>query len=164
MNRLINKPFHSMRRVADMLCLNFGNDFRKTVSIGTHILSDKVYPAYSLHLQVQWRFVHDNQILLGSRDIYTPYSWEIDESEWDYSQVGRPDEESSVFDVVSRQITQALTGHYVTHCNLSSLGDIRITFSNSYIFEVFIPASVQEEEWRLIDFAKDEHLIFYDVD
>lgn len=164
MNRLILKPFHSMHRAVDMLCLNFGNDLRKTISIGTHILSDAVYPAYSLHLQVQWRFIHNSKIILGSRDIYKPYSDEIDEDEWDYSQVGRPDDESSVFDVISRQIAQALAGHYVTQCNLSPMGDIRITFSNGYIFEVFIPASYQDEEWRLIDFSNDEHLIFYDVD
>ena len=164
MNRLINKPFHSMHRILDMLCLNFGNDLQKTVSLGNHILSDRVYPAYSLHLQVQWRFIHNGRILLGSRDMYKPYSAAIDESEWDYSLTDRPDDESSLFDVMSKQLTKNLLGHYVLHCEQSSLGDIRITFSNGYVFEVFIPASYADEEWRLIDFSKDEHLIFHDAD
>jgi len=164
MDRLLNKSFHSMHRVVDMLCLNFGNDLRKIVRLGEHTLSDKVYPAYSLHLQTQWRFVHNNSILLGSRDIYRPYSATIDESEWDYSLIGRPNEESSLFDVVSKQLTENLSGHYVTSCEQSSFGDIRIVFSNGYVFEAFIPASYQDEEWRLIDFTTDEHLIFYDID
>ena len=164
MNRLLNKPFHSMHRVLDMLCLNFGNDYRKIVSIGKHVLSDTVYPTHSLHLQTQWRFVHDDKILLGSRDIYKPYSNTINESEWDYSITDRPDNESSLFDILSKQLSQNLFGHYVTQCEQSPLGDIRITFSNGYVFEVFIPASYQDEEWRLIDFSEDEHLIFYDVD
>ena len=164
MNRLLNQPFNSMCRVIDMLCLNFGHDSRKTISIGNHVISDKVYPTYSLHLQVQWRFVHNNKIILGSRDMYKPYSDMIDESEWDYSEIGRPDGESSVFDVVSKQISKNLLGHYVTHCEKSPLGDIRIDFSNGYVFEVFIPASYQDEEWRLIDFPADEHLIFYHID
>ena len=164
MDRLLNKSFHSMHRIADMLCLNFGNDLRKTIRLGKCVLSDRVYPAYSLHLQVQWRLIHNNKILLGSRDIYKPYSATVDESEWDYSLTGRPDDESSLFDVVSKQLTKNLLGHYVTQCEQSPFGDIRITFSNDYVFEIFIPASYQDEEWRLIDFSTDEHLIFYDVD
>ena len=153
-----------MYRVLDMLCLNFGTDYRKIIKLGNHVLSDKVYPTYSLHLQTQWRFLHDNNILLGSRDIYKPYSDTIDESAWDYSETDRPDDESSVFDVVSKQLSRNLAGHYVTQCEQSPFGDIHITFSNGYAFEVFIPASYQDEEWRLIDFPADEHLIFNEID
>lgn len=165
MKRLINAPFQGMHRVIDMLCLNLGEIYQaKTIALGNRVISQNILPTFSLHIQTQWRFIHNNKIILGSRDIYTPYSGEIDEYEWDYSEVGRPDDESSVFDVVVKQLTKNLSGHFVTQCDLSPLGDIRIIFSNDYIFEVFIPASYQDEEWRLIDFSRDEHLIFYDVD
>ena len=165
MNRLINQPFHSIHRILDMLCLNLGETYRaETVSVGNQVISQQKWPAFSLHIQTQWRFIHNNKIILGSRDIYTPYSDKIDESEWDYSEVGRPDEESSIFDVVINQLTQSLLGHYVTQYDLSPMGDIRITFSNGYVFEVFIPSPHPEEYWRLIDFAKDEHFVFYDVE
>lgn len=163
MNRLIGQPFHSMHRAADMLCLNFGNTREeKDLSIRGRILHT-VYPEYSLHLQVQWRFVYQNQLLLGSRDIYAPFSQDAG-GDWDYGPIGRPDSESSIFDVVSKRISQELLGHHVTGCSVSPVGDIRIVFSNGYTFEVFIPASYKDEEWRLIDFAKDEHLIFYDLE
>ena len=164
MDRLLNKSFHSMHRHMDMLCLNFGNDLRQIVSIGERILSDRVYPAYSLHLQTQWRFIHNSNILMGSRDIYTPYSSIVDATKWDYSISNRSDEESSVFDVICKKLSKNLLGHYVTQCEQSTFGDIRITFSNGYVLEVFIPASQQDEEWRLIDISTNEHLIFHDVD
>ena len=162
MNRLINQPFHSMHRAADMLCLNFGNTWKEdTLQIRGRTLHRR-FPEYSLHLQVQWRFIYQNQILLGSRDIYEPFSQEVGE-DWDYDPIGRPNSESSVFDVVSKRVSQELLGHHPVDCAVSPVGDIRIVFSNGYIFEVFIPASYQDEEWRLIDFPKDEHLIFYDT-
>ena len=163
MNRLIGQPFHSMHRAMDMLCLNFGNTWDERIrNVHSRMLLFR-YPEYSLHLQVQWRFTFENRILLGSRDIYEPFSKDVGE-DWDYDEMDRPDEESSIFDVVHKQVAQALLGHHVTECIVSPLGDIRIVFSNGYIFEVFIPASYQTEEWRLIDFPKDEHLIFYDTE
>ena len=162
MNRLIGQPFLGMNRAIDMLCLNFGNAWKEgTIQRRGQVLPVR-YPAFSLHLQVQWRFVSEDRIVLGSRDIYEPFSQNVGE-DWEYDLIGRPDSESSIFDVVSKQISQELMGHHVTECSVSPMGDIRIIFSNSYIFEVFIPASYQSEEWRLIDFAKNEHVIFYDV-
>lgn len=159
MNRLIGQPFLGMNRAIDMLCLNFGIAWKEETIQRRGKVFHMRCPDYSLHLQVQWRFVHQDQILLGSRDIYEPFSQDVGE-DWAYDLIGRPDSESSIFDVVSRRISQELLGQHVTDCSVSPVGDIRIVFSNGYTFEVFIPASYKEEEWRLIDFAKDEHLIF----
>ena len=162
MKRLINAPFHSMHRVMDMLCLNLGDTHRaETIAIGSQIISATVWPAYSLHLQTQWRFTHQCRVLLGSRDIYKPFSTEDDD--WDYIPTGRADEESSIFDVVSKEISDALQGTYIVDCTVSPIGDIHIIFSNGYEFEAFIPSSIQDEEWRFIDFQKDEHIIYYDI-
>ena len=151
-----------MHRAMDMLCLNFGETFQeKIVRIGNQVISRKVFPEYSLHLQTQWRFICDNQIILGSRDIYTPFSDNAGD-DWDYAPQGRPDTDSSIFDVVSKRLAQDLTGHYVVKSTLSPFGDIFIQFSNGYRFEAFIPASAKDEEWRLIDSKSDEHLVFYD--
>ena len=163
MKRLINTPFYSMHRVMDMLCLNLGDTHRaETIAIGSQIISATVWPAYSLHLQTQWRFANQGRILLGSRDIYKPFSDDADE-DWNYLPTGRSDDECSVFDVVSKEVSTALLGEHIVDCSVSPIGDIHITFSNGYIFEAFIPSSIQDEEWRLIDFNKDEHIIFHNV-
>ncbi len=161
MNQLIGVRFHSIYRFMDMLCLNFGKDIM-VVNLDTAHEPAKRFPEFSLHLQTQWRFLKDGKILLGSRDIYHPFSDDVGE-DWDYNPHGRDDCESSVFDVEKRNLQLLLTDTHVVDASVSSAGDIRIEFSNSIIFEVFIPASYQDEEWRLIDCAKDEHLIFYDI-
>ena len=163
MNRLIGQPFLGMTRAIDMLCLNFGNSWKDDAIQCRGRAFPVRYPEYSLHLQVQWRFVSADRIVLGSRDIYEPFSPNVGEN-WEYDLIGRPDSESSIFDVVSKQVSQELMGHHVTECSVSPMGDIRSIFSNGIIFEVFIPASYQDEEWRLIDFANDEHFVFYDVE
>lgn len=163
MKRLINTPFHSMHRVMDMLCLNFGATYReKAITIGSQIIQTQAWSTYSLHLPTQWRFINQGHIILGSRDVYSPFSAGVND-DWDYIPDDRPDEESSVFDVVSREISIALQGTYVVDCSVSPVGDIRIVFSNGYVFETFVPSCVQDEEWRFIDFSEDEHIIFYDV-
>lgn len=165
MNRLLHTQFRAMCRVIDMLCINFGDTIKsETITINDRIISRSVTPAFSLHLQTQWRFISEDRILLGSRDIYSPFDENHVDEEWDYVIVGRPDHESIIFDVTARQIQDELNGHYVTQCDVSPFGDIRITFSNGYVFEAFIPASHKEEEWRLIDMRTGEHLVFYDTD
>ena len=164
MERLVNARFHSMHRILDMLCLNLGETYRKeTITTGKEIISQHILPTYSLHLQVQWRFIFQNRIILGSRDIYEPFSKDVGD-DWDYALTGRPDNESSIFDVACKDISNDLAGQHIVRCTVSPVGDIKIEFSNGYIFEVFIPASYKDEEWRLIDFTTDEHLIFYDID
>ena len=154
MNRLINTKFRTIFRVLDMMCINFGEQ----------TIYRSVMPEFSLHLQTQWRFRNGDTVLLGSRDIYTPFSEDVDTEDWDYSLIGRPDCDSSIFDVVSRQLASELKGHHVISSTMTPYGDILITFSNGYLLEVFIPTSAKEEEWRLIDCSSGEHFIFHETD
>ena len=147
MQRIIGSAYHRIHRVLDMLCLG---------------LSCQCMPAYSLHIQTQWRLIYDHQIILASRDMYIPFS-ETAGEDWDYSIQGRPDEESSVFDVVCRKVHHLMEGSFVTNCTVSEFGDLQISFSNNVLFQIFIPTSIRDEEWRLVDTIRDEHIIFYDV-
>ena len=147
MRRIIGTSYHGITRVLDMLCLGF---------------SQNHMPAYSLHVQTQWRFIHDHQIILASRDMYIPYSDTTGE-DWDYSIQGRSDEESSIFDVRYKEIDHFMEGCIVSECTVSEFGDLQISFSNNVLFELFIPTSSKEEEWRLVDLTRNEHVVFYDV-
>ena len=154
-----------MFRVLDMLCISFGNTVRtEEIRIADQVIHRRTIPEFSLHLQTHWRFRDGDTILLGSRDIYHPFSKDIDEDSWDYSEANRPDCESSVFDVVSRQVSAALRKQYVTSSSMTAYGDIRIEFSNGYIFEAFVPDSTKREEWRLIDTNKDTHFVFHELE
>ena len=165
MERLQSKKFRMMFRVLDMLCISFGKTVRtEEIRIADQVLHRRTIPEFSLHLQTHWRFRNGDTILLGSRDIYYPFSKDIDEDSWDYSETNRPDCESSVFDVVSKQVSAALKKQYVTCSTITPYGDIRIEFSNGYVFEAFVPDSTKKEEWRLIDNNTDEHFVFCDAE
>ena len=147
MKRIVGSTYHRIHRVLDMLCLGF---FRE------HI------PAYSLHVQTQWRFIHNHEILLASRDMYIPHSNAV-AKDWDYSIQGRSKEESSIFDVKCQEIDRLMDGSIVSDCTISEFGDLQISFSNNVPFQIFIPSSLKDEEWRLVDLIRDEHVVFHDV-
>lgn len=163
MDRITGARFNSISRCVDMLCLQLGEDVEREYDNSEAINCSSLKRAeFSIHLQTQWRFVHDNQILLASRDIYEPFSEHVGEN-WAYDLHGRPDHESSVFDVAKRNFEKHMADSFVSACSVSALGDMRITFSNGTVFEVFIPTSQRDEEWRLIDFLHDEHIVFHDI-
>ena len=154
--KLINKPFNCISRVVDMLCLFLGDDYDFTSADGRTVRVAE----FSLHLQTQWRFREDSNILLASRDIYEPYCENVPK-DWRYDLIGRPDELSSIFDVRAKALRAKMQGAVVTECRLSAVNDMVISFSNGVFFEQFIPASQKDEEWRLIDYKSGEHIICY---
>ena len=156
---LIRKRFNRISRAADMLCLFLGEDYVYRSPVGR---SAEV-AEYSVHFTTQWRFRLGGEILLASRDIYTPYSDSVPE-DWAYDIVGRPDDESSVFDVAAKQLMLKMSGSVVAECSLSETNDITIVFSNGIVFEQFTPASRKDEEWRLINYVDDRHIVCYDED
>ena len=158
-SRIIGKRFNTISRALDMLCLFLGEDYAFTNHRGKLIeVAD-----YSIHFMTQWRFRQDNTILLASRDIYEPYCKDVPD-DWEYDLVGRPIELSSVFDVQAEALKLKLKDAVVAECKLSPVNDMIIIFSNGIIFEQFMPASEQEEEWRLIDYTTNEHIVCYDVE
>ena len=156
LSRLIGKRFNCISRAVDMLCLFLGEDHQ---IIGAHGQEIEV-AEYSLHFQTQWRFREGGNILLGSRDVYEPYG-ENAPGDWQYDLTGRPDELSSVFDVKAKALMVKMGGAFVSSCQLSEANDIVLRFSNGVVFEQFTPASGKDEEWRLIDYAKDSHFVCY---
>ena len=157
LSKLITKPFQCISRAVDMLCLFVGEDYDFTAADGKTV---KV-AEFSLHVQSQWRFRKDDTILLASGDIYEPYSYAAPE-DWEYDRVGRPDSESSLFDVVAKGFSMKMQDAIVSECRLSKTNDITIRFSNGVVFEQFAPDSRKREQWRLIDYKNNLHTICYD--
>ena len=159
LSRLVGKKFNRISRAVDMLCLLLGED---------HIITDRrgqqqKAAEYAIHFQTQWRFRQDNTILLASRDIYEPYCKEVP-ADWKYDPIGRPDALSSVFDVQAKVFAAKMRDAVVTECRLTPANDIVILFSNGVVLEQFTSATLRDEEWRLIEFIKDEHIVCYDQD
>ena len=158
-SRIVGKTFNCVSRAVDMLCLFLGEDH----TITNHRVKPIVVAEYSVHFQTQWRFRHKDTILLASRDVYEPYCEDVPE-DWKYDLIGRSDNLSSVFDVQVKALNVKMKNAVVTECRLSPVNDMVIVFSNGVIFEQFMPASRKGEEWRLIDYKNDEHIVCYDTD
>lgn len=157
LSKLVDKPFRCISRAVDMLCLFVGEDYDFTSTVGGKIAVTEL----SLHVQSQWRFRKDDTILLASEDIYEPYN-QAAPKDWEYDIVGRPDSESSLFDVLAKGFSMKMQGAIVTEYGISNMNDITIRFSNGVVFEQFVPASRKREQWRLIDYKNDLHTICYD--
>ena len=156
-SRIVGKKFNCISRAVDMLCLFFGEDYTTTNYRGNKI----VVAEYAIHFQTQWRFRKTDTILLASRDVYEPYCKDVPD-DWEYDLIGRPDELSSIFDVEVKTLNTKMQGAVVAECRLSPVNDMVIVFSNGVIFEQFMPFSRENEEWRLIDYRKDEHIVCYE--
>lgn len=148
MERIIGTKFHSIHRCVDMLCLNLG----KTIKIVDGVKK----PEYSFHIQTQWRFVKNERILLASRDIYIPHNQKLSEVEWDYDEMGRPDEESSIFDVLQKNFAENFSEAVVCEVAVNKLGDLKIVFSNGIYFETFTPSMRQDEFLRFLAFDPED--------
>ena len=157
-NSLLGKKFSYISRASDMLCLFIGDSY-----IFSSRGKDIAVTEFAIHFQTQWRFIGDKSIILGSRDIYEPYSHAVAEN-WEYDIIGRSDEESSVFDVKARDVNRAMRDAAVTDVAVSDYGDVSIGFSNGVTFQSFIPASNKGEEWRFIDYKSNRHVVFYEVE
>lgn len=154
LSRILGKNFNCISRAIDMLCLFLGEDFSFADTHGHQVNVAE----FSFHFQTQWRFREDKDILLASRDIYEPYSENVP-ADWEYDLVGRSDEMSSVFDVQAKALSTKMQGATVADYHISAVNDLVIIFSNGIVFEQFTPASQKDEEWRLIDYKNDVHLV-----
>ncbi len=155
MKRIIGSKFNSIFRCLDMLCFNLGKDVQDN--------EGNIVPEYTFHIQTPWRFVNGERILVASRDICLPNNHEIDTDGWAYDLVGRPDDESSIFDVVAKEFPQIFGDATVTKVDVNAFGDLCIEFSNGITFETFTNSSRKDEEWRFLNAYDDDHFIVFDM-
>lgn len=164
LQEIVGKSFSGIWRAVDMLALDLGGE----VSIfEPYDPEDTLRAEFSLRFMCQWRFIMEGRILLASRDIYVPYDPELEaDTEWEYDLTGRPDAQSSIFDVQRRAVEQRLQDCTVSAASVNEMGDLRIAFSNGAVFESFTPSSRADEFWRMIRFYPDrkaEHIVFFET-
>ena len=151
LSMIIGKKFNRISRAADMFCLFLGEDYVFTSSIGTRVNVAE----YALHFQTQWRFREGKEIFLAARDIYEPLNPDTPE-DWQCDAGG------SVFDVRVALLAEKMRESTVEDVQFSDANDLIIRFSNGVVLEQFTPTSVKDEEWRLIDYENNLHIVCYD--
>lgn len=110
----------------------------------------------ALHVQSPWRIFTDERLVIGSGDIYEALP-EVEYDEWDI--VG-----NSQFDlIVNNDICKVLPLKNDS-VKLNQYGDLKIYFSNDFYLEIFANSCSAIEYWRLIDYIKDEHYVFFETE
>lgn len=140
-----------------MLCFNLGEDVQDK--------EGDTIAEYSFHIQTHWRFVRNQEILLGSRDIYLPQDASLDNGYYDFEVQSTQKEltaTSSIFDVAMQDFQKHFKDAIVQSIDINALGDLRIVFTNGICFETFTPSVRKEEFWRFLNAYDEEHIVVFD--
>ena len=120
---------------------------------------------YGIHFQCQWRFVREGKILLASHDIYNPFDSNLEwNDDWEWDVFGRENEESSVFDVRSKEFANEFLPLEIENIRYTDTRDLHIDFNKGIYFDTFITISTKREFYRFLDFDADKHTVIFDVD
>ena len=135
------------RLFAYMPVLGFGD----TITLNRRGKQRK-YPEYEFHIQCPFRIMKENQIILGSYDIYCALG---DENDSDWETYG-----NNRFDKVAEDIIKPMLPMKVLDIFASEVGDIFIKLENETDINIFIHSEGNREFWRFIDFKNDIHVVF----
>ena len=150
---LIGQPLWSSGRAADLEWFQFGP--RKTVQDSRG--QNKEVGKYALHVQCAWRIRHGEQIVVASRDLYSPPEESDDRPEdfnWDVQGANRRDKRiAELFRNKTRQflVRQVVAG---------MAGSFMIVFDDGYALDVFPDDSLSGEHWRIFKpYAGEPHFV-----
>ena len=127
----------------------------------------KLRPKYSLHSQCGMRMTCGNEILFAKADIFLPNTKLMKKA--DIENDGVFDWDAFDWDVVGANYFDEMIEKYigddpfefvVKKIDVSKFGDLKISFENGFILELFVDGSGGEEIWRFFDvFSEKRHLV-----
>lgn len=154
---LINLPLNRIGRAANLLWLSFGVERVEKSYFG----DEKIVGEYGLHVQCSWRIVDNEKILADSQDMYIPSS-AIDQSNfcWEDFQWDKPGNSlcDELFGSLINSVKPKIT---VREIAADNFGGLSICLENGYTLEVFPNSSSDEESWRLLGEAGEEHFVVF---
>jgi hypothetical protein len=138
---LVGKTMWTSRRAADMATFQFG----RRIQVKDYYGRPSEIGEYAMHVQCAWRIVRDDNVIVGSRDLYYPagdtQNDSIPESfDWDRDQNRRDNLLESLF---------SGRGFTVRSVHLAAAGMCRIEFDEDASLEIFPDDSLTHEHWRL---------------
>jgi hypothetical protein len=141
---LVGQPLVGSHGAGDMESFHFGE---AVVPWRDRSGAERLESRYSLHVQCSWRIVHQSTLLVGYSDYF--------EARTDLAPPAEPEASGNT---LRDQLLEAFyrersdRGRVVTGQSASEVGDLRLTFDDGHVLEIFPDASLAgEEHWRLID-------------
>jgi len=142
---LVGMPLWDAGRAADLLWLAFGQ--RRTIQDFQG--KPREVGEYALHVQCAWRFVQDETVLAGNRDLYYPRGYKDPNDEiprgfnWDVQGANRCDEAlAALFADGARQ-------YVVMRVQPGQAGELALLLEGGLTLQIFPNDSLVGEHWRL---------------
>jgi hypothetical protein len=142
---LAGMPLWDAGSAADLLWLAFGQrptiqDFRgESREVGE----------YALHVQCAWRFVQDEKVVVGNRDLYYPRGYTDPKQEiprefnWDVQGANRSDE------VLAGLFAGGAKQYVVLRVQAGHAGELALLLEGGLTLQIFPNDSLVGEHWRL---------------
>ena len=150
---LIGQPLWSSGRAADLEWFQFGR--RKTVQDSRG--KSREVGEYALHVQCAWRMRHGDQIVVASRDLYSPPEESDDRPDdfnWDVQGANRRDKR--IAELFLNEARQFL----VQKIEVGAAGSFTIGLKDDYALDVFPDDSLSGEHWRIFKpYAGEPHFV-----
>ena len=153
LSALIGSPMRQIGRAADLLWIHFGQ-WREVPSRrgGTRQVGE-----WALHIQTDWRFVLESEIVVGVREMY---QYDEDGSQFDWSKDGE-----SRFDRLAVRLNREFETEMdiVTDVTCDDVGGFSILLRSGLRFDVFPCAAFSTpdvEFWRFFEPAtENDHYV-----
>ena len=152
---LKGKPLWGCTRAADMASFDFGARRQVQGRRGTTIVGE-----YAFHVQCTWRITQEEELLVGSHDLFYPEDYEDDSKDlppdfdWDRDPTRRDKLIRLLFDNGTREFI-------VQTIQVGAAGSLHIALSDGISLDVFPDRSLVREHWRLFRPGVDErHFVF----
>ncbi|MGV8864838.1 MAG: hypothetical protein ACOH2T_27240 [Pseudomonas sp.] len=150
--KLVGQSLVGAARAADMLTLQLGELRQRQTPLGRTVETGE----WALHIQCAWRIGNAQGIYTGRSDYWQPpeavESDAVIES-WNPELGNLRDSRMSAW-IAQRQTSPAKVQSVSSDC----FAGIRLHFDDGYTLEVFSDSS-SDEDWRLIAWDGDEHLV-----
>ncbi len=151
---LVDEQVSYFGRISNMLCVGFGEALKLKNYNGNTVTKSSI----ALHIQAAWRIISNSKVLIASSDFYTPNSRLNSSEDFEYSEFEWDIQGNNLFD--EKAIQWLNNKLYVKNFYVSKIGDLKISFSNDDILEVFSDASDDTELWRIFKpGSKQEHIV-----
>ena len=147
---LEGKQLQKIGRAANLIWLAIGEMRECMVANKMRLRS-----AYAIHITCACRVIATNhKILFTGDDKYFPKPGLPDDEDFDWDVQG-----NNLFDHKAKIWFSSNSSIYVRSVEISSLGDLKILFSNEDLFETFVSYS-EEESWRFLEPSMNKkHLV-----
>lgn len=141
---LVGLPLWDHHRVLDLQVFHLGAKRIAVAQFGPRKGQTSIVGEYALHVQCAWRIIEANEIVVGSRDLYSKSSIAaiVSGDDWTWQRDNLRDERITAWFGKRERIIESIRA--------DAIGGFAMTLRGGAVLEVFPDSSANVESWRLL--------------